>query len=178
MVVETQEKLVALQGELARIEHVEDEPEDIYRRLMDAGLHPGVSVQLTRVNEEEVRLVADGQSHSLPPVMAGNVFVRPVDEEMPGPYHTLDDLTVGERARVIRISPACRGLARRRLLDLGLVPGTEVELEMKSPMGDPTAYHIRGAMIALRRQQASHVQVERALSERPAAAPRLEEVRR
>ncbi len=152
-------------GELGRIEHVEDEPEEIYRRLTDAGLHPGVRVQLTRVNEEEVRLVADGQPHSLPPVVAGNLFVHPVDEEMPGPYDSLDDLEMGESAHVVRISPACRGLERRRLMDIGLVPGTAVSLEMRSPTGDPMAYQIRGATIALRRHQARHVQVERDLAE-------------
>ena len=39
------------------------------------------------------------------------------------------------------------------MLDLGLVPGTVVVAEMKSPAGDPTAYRVRGAMIALRRSQ-------------------------
>jgi Fe2+ transport system protein FeoA len=46
------------------------------------------------------------------------------------------------------------------MLDLGLVPGTVVEAELRSPAGDPTAYRIRGAMIALRRSQADLVQVE------------------
>jgi DtxR family Mn-dependent transcriptional regulator len=157
------------EGELGRIEHVEDEPEDVYRRLTEAGLHPGVRVQLTQMNEEEVRLVADGQPHSLPPVVAGNLFVHPVDEAMPGPYDSLDDLEMGESAHVVRISPACRGLERRRLMDMGLVPGTAVSLEMRSPTGDPAAYQIRGATIALRRHQARHIQVERVLAEQRVA---------
>ncbi|MDA0334545.1 MAG: FeoA domain-containing protein [bacterium] len=152
--------------ELGRIEHVEDEPVEVYQRLIDAGLHPGVLVQLTRLNEEEVRLVADGRHHSLPPVMAGNLFVYPVDEEMPGPYDSLDDLELDESAQVVRISPACRGLERRRLMDIGLVPGTAVSMEMRSPTGDPKAYQIRGATIALRRHQARHIQIERGLDER------------
>ena len=161
------------EGELGRIEHVEDEPVEVYQRLIDAGLHPGVLVQLTRVNEQEVRLVADGQPHSLPPVVAGNLFVHTVDEQMPGPYDTLDDLETNESAHVVRISPACRGLERRRLMDIGLVPGTAVSLEMRSPTGDPKAYQIRGATIALRRHQAQHIQVERDLAERPAPAHQI-----
>jgi Fe2+ transport system protein FeoA len=43
------------------------------------------------------------------------------------------------------------------MFDLGLVPGTVVEAELRSPAGDPTAYRIRGAMIALRRSQAELV---------------------
>ena len=158
------------EGELARIEHVEDEPEEVYRQLTEAGLHPGTRVQLVSAGEEEIRLVADGRSHSLPPVVAGNVFVHPVDGEMPGPYDSLDELARGERARVVGISPACRGLERRRLLDMGLLPGTEVRVEMVSPTGDPVAYQVRGATVALRRQQAGHIQVERDLPEAPPAA--------
>ena len=48
-----------------------------------------------------------------------------------------------------------------RLMDLGLVPGTEVEAEMQSASGDPTAYRIRGSLIALRREQAETIQIER-----------------
>jgi ferrous iron transport protein A len=44
-------------------------------------------------------------------------------------------------------------------MDLGLVPGTVIEVEMTSPLGDPTAYRVRGAQIALRREQARLVQV-------------------
>ena len=47
------------------------------------------------------------------------------------------------------------------MLDLGLIPGTEVKAEIRSPAGDPTGYRIRGAVIALRREQADQVQVER-----------------
>jgi ferrous iron transport protein A len=49
---------------------------------------------------------------------------------------------------------------RRRLLDLGLVANTLVEALRKSPSGDPTAYQIRGAVIALRADEASRIMVE------------------
>ena len=60
---------------------------------------------------------------------------------------------------MVRISPACRGVQRRRLFDLGLIPGTVVRAEFCGPGGDPTAYDIRGATIALRRQQAEQILV-------------------
>ena len=50
---------------------------------------------------------------------------------------------------------------RRRLQDIGMVDGTTVECVQRSPLGDPSAYWIRGAVIALRREDASAVQVER-----------------
>jgi len=49
---------------------------------------------------------------------------------------------------------------RRRLLDLGLIADTAVEALRKSPSGDPTAYQIRGAVIALRSSEASKIMVE------------------
>ena len=53
------------------------------------------------------------------------------------------------------------GDMRRRLQDIGMVDGTTVECVQRSPLGDPSAYWIRGAVIALRREDASAVQVER-----------------
>ena len=46
----------------------------------------------------------------------------------------------------------CNGNIRRRLLDLGLVNGTKITPVFKSPSGDPTAYEIRKALIALRKE--------------------------
>jgi Fe2+ transport system protein FeoA len=47
------------------------------------------------------------------------------------------------------------------MLDLGIVPGTLVKAEMNSPSGDPTAYRVRGALIALRDEQAAYINIQR-----------------
>ena len=52
------------------------------------------------------------------------------------------------------------GSMRRRLLDIGLIEGTDVECLQRSPAGDPVAYLIRGAVIALRAEDASQILVE------------------
>ncbi|OQB15664.1 MAG: FeoA domain protein [Firmicutes bacterium ADurb.Bin193] len=52
------------------------------------------------------------------------------------------------------------GEARRRISDLGLVCGTVVKAVQKSPSGDPVAYLIRGAVIALRSEEAALILVE------------------
>jgi len=44
-------------------------------------------------------------------------------------------------------------------MDLGLTPGTSVEAVLRSPLGDPTAYLVRGTMLALRRVQAEQIEV-------------------
>lgn len=70
---------------------------------------------------------------------------------------TLADLPIGAAGVVIEL--ALRGAERRRLLDLGLVPGTVVVAEMRSPLGDPVAYRVRGASVALRREQARQIRI-------------------
>ncbi len=50
--------------------------------------------------------------------------------------------------------------SRRRMLDLGFIKNTIVEALRRSPSGDPTAYQIRGAVIALRSEEASNIIVE------------------
>lgn len=51
-------------------------------------------------------------------------------------------------------------LCAERLRDIGLVRGTRVRCLMRSPLGDPAAYLIRGALIAIRDEDASWVEVE------------------
>ncbi len=70
---------------------------------------------------------------------------------------TLNCLGNGSIALVKEV--VAEGLTRRRLLDLGLVPGTKVEVIRRSPVGDPIAFNIRGAVIALRREVAGKVLV-------------------
>ena len=71
---------------------------------------------------------------------------------------TLAEVRVGQRVRVIELH--VEGLARRRLLDLGLLPGTEVTAVMRSPLGTPMAYDIRGSMLALRPEDTSKITVK------------------
>jgi len=49
---------------------------------------------------------------------------------------------------------------RRRMVDLGILPGTRIENVMSSPLGDPVAYRVRSAVIALRREQAELIEIE------------------
>jgi len=73
-------------------------------------------------------------------------------------FKTLAEVKVGQRARVVEL--LVEGLTRRRLLDLGLLPGTEVKAVMRSPLGTPMAYDIRGSMLALRQEDASKITVK------------------
>lgn len=70
----------------------------------------------------------------------------------------LSQLKTGQSGTVVDLRSS--GLERRRMMDLGIVPGTRVVAELASPLGDPVAYRVRGATIALRQQQAQLVLVE------------------
>lgn len=71
----------------------------------------------------------------------------------------LSALREGESGCVIEIK--ADGAMARRLADLGLVEGTRVTCVARSPAGDPCAYLIRGALIALRRADAERILLER-----------------
>lgn len=76
---------------------------------------------------------------------------------------SLSALSAGERARVLEVSR--ESALRRRLFDVGLTEGGEVECVGVSPMGDPKAYFIRGAVIAIRNRDAHYVRVQRVRTE-------------
>jgi DtxR family transcriptional regulator, Mn-dependent transcriptional regulator len=142
--------------------HIEDEPENVYAQLCAQGLRPGMRAFVIEKSAQRIRFWADGNEHVLAPVLANNITVVPLPEfktEDLVEEEFLAGLRPGERAKVLGLSPACRGAERRRLLDLGFVSGTSVEVEMVSPAGDPTAYRVRGTVIALRREQASLIRI-------------------
>jgi DtxR family Mn-dependent transcriptional regulator len=147
------------EGEIARIVHVEDAPPELYNEIVAAGLGPGKRLRVLDTSLDEIQFEAGGRGHRLSPAVASRITVVPAGEEFQLPTHSLADLEPGESGQVLRISPVLQGPQRRRLLDLGVVPGTEIQAEFASAAGDPVAYLIRGALIALRRDQASLIQL-------------------
>lgn len=71
---------------------------------------------------------------------------------------TLDKIPIGSSAVVVEINT--QQALKQRLFDIGLVIGTQVSVIHKSPSGDPRAYLIRGAVIALRNCDAKNISVE------------------
>lgn len=150
-------------NQLARIAHVGDEPEAVAAQIRAEGLIPGMLVRLIESDARRVRFWADEEEHLLAPVVAARISVIPIAEEVVEDQpagQPLSDLAVGQRGKVVALSPRCRGPERRRMMDMGVLPGTVIEPELVSPGGDPTAYRVRGALIALRADQAQHIRVE------------------
>ncbi len=147
---------------VAEIVHIEDEPEAVFAQIVAAGLVPGMRVRVLDRSPQRIRVEAETEEVVLAPVVAANVTVVPIDApDDVTAMMRLSALAPGESADVVALAASCRGAQRRRLLDLGLVPGTHVTSELRGPSGDPTAYRIRGALIALRRDQASHIFVHK-----------------
>lgn len=148
-------------GMAARVTHIEDEPAAVFDEIAAFGLVPGSTVRLIEAATDFVRIRVNGDEHRLPTRAADNLSVIRIPPEPAAapPGRPLSSLQPGERGVVLGLSPRCRGSERRRMLDLGILPGTVIEAVLASPGGDPTAYRIRDALIALRQEQAHLIRI-------------------
>ena len=71
---------------------------------------------------------------------------------------TLDQLPIGKQARIVSVGG--EGALRRRLLDMGLTPHTQVMVRKVAPMGDPIELRVRGYALSLRKEDARNITVE------------------
>jgi len=151
------------EGEMGTITHLEDEPKSIYEQLVVLGLYIGMEVYVTDVTEKKITFAADGDECTLTPLFASCVTVEKqhFKASQSPKYELLSSLQIGEKAEVLAISPNCRGQQRRRLMDLGIVPGSSVTAVMKSASGDPTGYRVMGTTIGIRKQHADYVFINR-----------------
>lgn len=153
-------------GDHAVITHLEDEPRELFQELVRHGLSPEMRLRVQSVGPRGLDIRVDGRDVRLDPATAANVTVAVTDgaadlDEGDWDGLTLEDVAVGESAEVVELSPACQGTQRRRLLDLGVVPGTRIRHELSAAGGDPAAFRIRGALVALRREQQRWVRIRR-----------------
>jgi len=115
-------------------------------------------------------VLTDGENEfRLAPAVAANVFLAPAgDDQANADVIRLTDLQHAQHAEVVGLDEACQGFSRRRLMDLGFTPGARIRPLLRTFVGDPRAYEVRGTLIALRGDQASQVLV-RPLTSREAA---------
>ena len=71
---------------------------------------------------------------------------------------TLDKLSIGKSATVVKVGG--EGELRLRLLDMGIIPGTQVAVHKVAPLGDPIEIRIRGYELTLRIEDAKNIEVE------------------
>ena len=70
----------------------------------------------------------------------------------------LSDLKPGEGGVISKVGGS--GLVHRRILDMGLVPQTRVEVQRVAPLGDPIEVKVKGYFLSLRKEEAANVYVE------------------
>lgn len=72
---------------------------------------------------------------------------------------TLNELIVGEKAEVIKVDDVSS--MKQRFIDIGIICGTKVECVLISPGKNPKAYMIKGAVIAIRDEDAKFIEIKR-----------------
>ena len=70
----------------------------------------------------------------------------------------LSDMKVGEKGKISRVGGS--GQVHRRILDMGVIPKTTVEVERLAPLGDPIWIRIKSYSLSLRKEEAANVYVE------------------
>jgi ferrous iron transport protein A len=70
----------------------------------------------------------------------------------------LSELVPGDRGKVVKVAGDAD--AARRLMEMGLMRGTTVEVVRRAPLGDPLEVKVRGFMLTLRQAEAEHIEVE------------------
>jgi DtxR family Mn-dependent transcriptional regulator len=155
-------------GTRGRIAHVEDEPPVIFTQILAEGLLPDTIVEVAASDERGLHIRVDGHECWLAAIVAANIFVEPPPERVEA--EPLSILQPNERGTVVYLK--CGGLTRRRLMDLGLVPGTRVQVVHSAALGEPHAYRVRETVIALRREQAEQILVRRSSTDMAEVAGR------
>lgn len=151
------------EGTIGRITHIEDEPEIIYKQILAEDLHIGSHIRLIENNKKRILFHSEGEAFVLAPIVANNITISELKKEDISEKNTfrLSSLKEHEEATIIGISQECRGEIRRRLLDLGFVMNTKIEVDLTSPMRNPRAYLVRDTSIAIRNEQAKFILIEK-----------------
>lgn len=149
-------------GDISIVIHIEDEPDDVYQNIVNKGIYKGIQIRFLGTFNNEVSFYANEKlcSLSLNEAKNINVGLPKLEKIHLGDFKKLSSLSVGQRGKIIGIAKSLRGQQRRRLMDLGIVSGTEIEVELESLTGDPLAYKVRGTTIALRKNQTDKIYIE------------------
>jgi len=70
----------------------------------------------------------------------------------------LSELKPGQKGRIVKVGGS--GAIHRRILDMGVVPGAEIEVERVAPLADPVEFKLLGYHLSLRKEEARNVRVE------------------
>ena len=128
---------------------MEDEPEDIFKRLLSKGIRPGVSLRLESLGPGSLEATVDGATVTLEQDLLPNVEVEEDGAALASdPQVTrLSQLPTGESGEIVALSETIRG--------------TRIAPILNNPFGDPRAFRVRGTTIGIRVEQAREIWVRR-----------------
>jgi DtxR family Mn-dependent transcriptional regulator len=127
-------------------------------------------LSLTRSLSEAIQIEVEragkggGEAKSASPPATSTILDNEEDSEMQTKTRTgarqvpLHKLSTGQRGIVVRVGG--KGPAKRRMMDMGLVPGSEVEVVRVAPLGDPIEFTVKGYSLSLRKSEAQAIEVE------------------
>ncbi len=151
--------------------------------LLDNGIRTGGMLTVTAAGEDNLMIRGEGQQYlSLSRELAGALQVRLQDDDSGQNIDNqqknvrkekgmdsidkkilkrllLSDLKTGQRAVIVRLSGDA-GAVKRRMMDMGMVPGSEVEVVRVAPFGDPIEFSVKGYSLSLRKSEAENIEVE------------------
>ena len=150
-------------GSVGKITHIEDEPDVIYKQILADNIHIGSQLRVVENNTRRVVFYAEGEEFKLAPVVASNITVDVLEKDVivEEDMARLSSLKENETAKILGISRECRGENRRRLLYLGFIKGTQIHIDLISPLQNPKAYLVKGSSIALRDDQAAKILIKK-----------------
>lgn len=156
--------------------------------LAGQGIHAGTKLTTIAAGVENLLIEVGGVHLTLSCEMAGNILVSPILSEIDlDPDETnrrtkinkpismkgenmaeseavttkqipLSELKKGEDAVIVRVRG--KGAIKRRMMDMGVVPGSRINVVRKAPFGDPIEYSIKGYSLSLRKSEAKEIIVE------------------
>lgn len=140
-------------GDYGIITHIEDEPKEVYQQISALGLRRGMQLRILEKDNVKISFDAEGEEIKLAIPFTKNITVKKLEDknEILEDFETLDSLDINEEAEVVGISNALIGQQRRRLLDLGIVPGSKIKAVLSGIGNDPVAYVVKDTTIALRK---------------------------
>ncbi|MCS7243996.1 MAG: FeoA domain-containing protein [Candidatus Calescibacterium sp.] len=163
-------------NKIFKIIHIEDEPREIYSKIVQLDIAPFDYIKIKEINTNSIKIITNrGQLIEIDFILAGNIFI--VEEENKNEeieilfneieenfdlISTLDKLKINQKAKILGLSFYIRGEEKRRLLELGFVRNSLVEPLYNNMLGDdPRVYKIKNTAIALRKEQAQKIYVQK-----------------
>ena len=127
--------------------------ESVKRHLQNLGFITGEKIEVVSENSSGLILMIKGSKIAL-----NNSSIVVIGWEDIFMSKTLKDLKPGQKGIVLNLGK--KGPVRKRLMDMGITPGVDVEVVKVAPLGDPIEVNLRGYELSLRKDEAEHINLK------------------